>query len=98
MRDYPAHAPLASAERPNEKTRNARASARPLDGRSCRKSGDAKGLPLAARERSGHTGGGGGDGAKWSGPAGIRPIGYVTDVGLSWKTGRCADQNIIDLD
>lgn len=23
MRDYPAHAPLASAERPNEKTRNA---------------------------------------------------------------------------
>lgn len=86
MRDYPAHAPLASAERPNEKTRNARASARPLDGRSCRKSGDAKGLPLAVRQRSGHTGGG----AEWSGPARIRPIGYVTDVGISWKSGRCA--------
>lgn len=66
MRDYPAHAPLASAERPNEKTRNAeRMRDRLMDG-SCRKSGDAKGLPLAARERSGHTGGG----AEWSGPAG----------------------------
>jgi hypothetical protein len=56
-----------------------------MDG-SCRKSGDAKGLPLAARQRSGHTGGG----AEWSGPAGIRPIGNGAGVGVSWKSGRYA--------